>query len=153
VVGQPLDPAKLDPLTRKVCEIGKRNDSAAALSAVALMEQVSRGVAAFFGRYDVHMTPTLAEPPVSLGTLDASEENAFAALLRAGEFAPFTVPANVTGNPAMSVPLCWNAEGLPIGVHFLGRYGDEATLLRLAAQLERARPWRARVPAIAEGVP
>ena len=58
------------------------------------------------------------------------------------------VVANITGNPAMSVPLWWNADGLPIGVHFLGRFGDEATLFRLAAQLEPARPWAARLPPV-----
>ena len=58
------------------------------------------------------------------------------------------VVANITGNPAMSVPLFWNADGLPIGVHFLGRFGDEATLLRLAAQLEQARPWAQVLPSV-----
>ena len=58
------------------------------------------------------------------------------------------VVANLTGNPAMSLPLWWNGGGLPIGVHFLGRFGDDATLFRLAAQLERARPWIGRTPQV-----
>ena len=84
------------------------------------------------------LTPTLGEPPLPLD-VDPSNTSfiAFPAWV-----------ANATGNPAMSVPLYWNAEGLPIGVHFLGRFGDEATLLRLASQLERARPWSGRTPAV-----
>jgi amidase len=64
----------------------------------------------------------------------------------AEKFVPFTPIGNITGQPAMSIPLHWNAEGLPIGVHFVGRFGDEATLFRLAAQLEEACPWNKRFP-------
>lgn len=71
------------------------------------------------------------------------------AVRRGGETIAYAqIIANITGNPAMSVPLWWNSDGLPIGVHFLGNYGAEALLIRLAAQLERARPWSARVPPV-----
>ena len=64
------------------------------------------------------------------------------------EFIPYTPLFNATGQPAMSVPLYWNDEGLPIGMHFIGRYGDEATLFQLASQLEKANPWFDRIPLI-----
>jgi Asp-tRNA(Asn)/Glu-tRNA(Gln) amidotransferase A subunit family amidase len=69
-------------------------------------------------------------------------------MIRTAEFVPFTPICNATGQPAMSVPLYWNAAGLPVGVHFIGRFGDEATLFRLAAQLEAARPWAVRRPQV-----
>jgi amidase len=69
-------------------------------------------------------------------------------MFRAGAFVPFTPIANITGQPAMSVPLYWNAENLPLGSHFIGRFGDEATLFRLAAQLEAAHPWAHRRPPV-----
>jgi amidase len=68
---------------------------------------------------------------------------------RTFDFVPYTPVFNVTGQPAMSVPLHWNVQGLPIGMHFAGRFGDEATLFRLAGQLERARPWADRTPPVA----
>ena len=74
---------------------------------------------------------------------------AFRALEAGGATVAYAgVVANITGNPAMSVPLWWNGDGLPIGVHFLGRYGDEATLIALSAQLEQARPWAGRTPSV-----
>ncbi len=107
---------------------------------------ISREIARFFESYDLLLTPTLAEPPVRLGVLDMMSEDLAAYQERLWRFTPFTYAFNVTGQPAMSVPLSWNAGGLPIGVQFVGRYGDEATLLRLAAQLEQAQPWAARRP-------
>ncbi|MCK5654487.1 MAG: amidase, partial [Dehalococcoidia bacterium] len=98
--------------------------------------------------YDVWLTPTLAEPPVPLGTFDSPPDNPMKGFDRAVVFCPFTPLCNFTGQPAMSVPLYWNAEGLPVGTHFIGRFGDEATLFRLAAQLEEARPWAGRRPPV-----
>ena len=89
---------------------------------------------------------SVAEPPVPLGTFASGPDDPLSGFWRGMEFVPFTPIANVTGQPAMSVPLFWNAAGLPVGTHFFGRYGDEATLFRLAAQLEAARPWAERRP-------
>lgn len=92
------------------------------------------------------LTPTLAEPPLPLGSFDGPEDEPAYGLFRAAAFVPFTPIANITGQPAMSVPLAWS-EGLPVGVHFVGRFGDEATLCRLVAQLDDAQPRRdARPP-------
>jgi amidase len=98
--------------------------------------------------YDLLLTPTLGSPPLKLGSFASTPENPLAGMQVATEFVPFTPICNITGQPAMSVPLYWNTEGLPIGTHFIGRYGDEATLFRLASQLEQARPWAHRRPLV-----
>jgi amidase len=116
----------------------------------------------FFQDYDLYMTPTLAYPPPRLGELKPKSQDLTAmkvvnalhagSLLKASGiidklaresigFTPFTMLANMTGLPAMSVPLHWTPEGLPVGVQFFAPFGDEATLLQLAAQLEKAHPW------------
>jgi amidase len=128
--------------------MGRQHSASAYLLALQDLQKVSRQVARFFLDYDVWLTPTLGEPPVPLGTFDSPPENPLQGLIRAASFVPFTPICNITGQPAMSVPLYWNAEGLPIGSHFIGRFGDEATLFRLAAQLEQARPWAGRRPPV-----
>jgi len=131
------------------------------------LQVAAREIGRFSERYDVLLTPTLAQPPVLIGALQPSgSERLLLKLigtLNAGwllkspkllkplaaktfDYIPYTPIFNVTGQPAMSVPLHWNAAGLPIGMHFVGRFGDEATLFRLAGQLERARPWFDRAP-------
>ena len=110
------------------------------------LQRISRQIARFFSNYDVWLTPTLGEPPVTLGTFSFADGDPFELRRRMATFSPFTYLCNVTGQPAMSVPLYWNAEGLPVGTHFAARSGQEATLFRLAAQLETARPWAARRP-------
>lgn len=112
------------------------------------LQRISRDVARFFRDYDIWLTPTLGEPPVPLGTFSFTGGDPFEVRRRMATFSPFTYLANVTGQPAMSVPLFWNAEGLPVGTHFMGRFGAEATLFRLAAQLETVRLWAGRRPPV-----
>ena len=91
------------------------------------------------------LTPTLAQPPVPIGWV-REPDDPWEQYARAGAFTPFTPPVNVAGLPAASVPFSWTDDGLPIGVHLIGRAGDEATVIRLSAQLEEARPWAERRP-------
>ncbi|MGP9811003.1 amidase [Rhodopseudomonas sp. NSM] len=110
--------------------------------------QISRTVSDFFADIDVFLSPTLCLPPLRIGELDtmASDLSGISPLLR--RYIPGTSLFNMSGQPAMSVPLAWTAGGLPIGMMFAGRYGDEATLLRLASQLEQQRPWKNRRPPV-----
>jgi amidase len=139
---------QVEPLTWALSEMGGQYAAADYLQALVTLQRISRQVADFFVDYDVWLTPTLAEPPVPLGTFDSPPDDPLRGFRRAKEFVPFTPICNITGQPAMSVPLFWNAEDLPIGTHFIGRFGDEATLFRLASQLEQARPWADRRPPV-----
>jgi amidase len=107
---------------------------------------MARTIAQFHQMYDIWLTPTLSAPPMTLGWFDSTPENPLRGYERDAEFCPFTPVQNFTGQPAMSVPLWWNSEELPVGVHFAARFGEEATLFRLASQLEQARPWKHRWP-------
>ncbi len=148
--------------------LGKALSASECANAARLLQITAREVGRFFEQYDVLVTPTLSQPPVPIGALKPSGgEQALLQLigrLNAGwlmsalgvieplaaktfDFVPYTPLFNVTGQPAMSVPLHWNNAGLPIGMQFVGRFGDEATLFRLAGQLERAQPWFDRAPA------
>jgi amidase len=143
---RPVDLEQIEPLTRALYDMGRSFTASDYLVAVRWLQGVSRQIAHFFQDIDVWLTPTLAEPPVTIGTFESTPDDPLAGFYRSFDFVPFAPICNVTGQPAMSVPLYWNKESLPIGVHFIGRYGDEATLFRLAAQLEAARPWSGRKP-------
>lgn len=146
--GEP-GPDEVEPTTRLYWESGKGIPTLDYLFAIEELQRRARGLAAFFQRYDLWMTPTLGGPPVALGAMVGTEEEPLRGHDAMATFLMFDGElANVTGNPAMSVPLGWDSEGLPVGVHFLGRFGDEATLFRLAGQLERARPWADRRPPV-----
>jgi len=154
-----------EPGTWMLAQIGRKFRADELAAAVHRIRAAGRELAAWFDQRDAFLTPTLASPPLRIGALDQKPAERLAlALLRAVpsgmamrklldqiaeqafEFAAFTPLANLTGQPAISVPLHWNEAGLPIGSHFFGRFGDEATLLRLASQLEQAQPWADRRP-------
>lgn len=124
------------------------------IGALMFFNTLSRTVGKVFEQYDVLLTPSVSRPPQRLGVMDQN-----APAVDAYDFTDrhtlslghVCAMFNATGHPAMSVPLYWNAQGLPIGAHFVGRYADEATLFRLAAQLEIARPWDVRRPKICAG--
>jgi amidase len=110
--------------------------------------QISRSLAEFLATCDVFLCPTLCAPPLRLGELDtmSQDQSHISPTLR--RYMPATAMFNMSGQPAMSVPLAWNTAGLPLGMMFAARFGDEATLFRLAAQLEAERPWKAKRPPV-----
>jgi amidase len=145
----PIDPEReheLLPLTRYLRERGSKVLAAELLYAQAFLQAVTRPAVALLDGYDAFLTPTLASPPVPVGYFDEVDpaEN----FERQKRFTPFTALYNISGQPSVSLPLYWNAEGLPIGVMLAARMGGEATLISLSAQLEAARPWRDKHPAI-----
>lgn len=120
---------------------GKQVTAAQYLMSWFQVQTMSRQVAQFHETHDVWMTTTLGTPPVRNGTLDMQEKDLLKATAPLYTYMPYTPLPNLTGQPAISLPLAWAKNGLPIGLHFAGRFGDEATLLRMAGQLEQAKPW------------
>jgi amidase len=149
--GKTITPEQVEPMTWALIEKGRQTNAGDYLMALEDIQRLARDVARLFTKWDVWLTPTLAEPPVPLGTFDPRPDDPLYGFFRSGKFMPFTSICNATGQPAMSVPLFWNDDNLPIGTHFIGRFGDEATLFRLAAQLEAARPWADRRPPVSAG--
>jgi amidase len=132
--------------------MGQKVSAADYLLAIEDCQAFTRRVAQFLTSIDLWLTPTMSTPPALIGEITSTVAEPLRALERGGPTVAYPgVVANITGSPAMSVPLWWNRSGLPIGVHFLGRYGDEATLFRLASQLESARPWSGRTPPATTG--
>lgn len=140
-----------EPFNQFLFEGGSRILAADYVQDVTWFHGVGRDLGRFLEGYDVWLTPTLGSPPPRLGHFDVGKHGGHAVMDRFMQFLAFTTFANMAGLPAMSVPLHWNAEGLPVGSQFTGRYGDEATLFSLAAQLEAARPWAGRRPPIWAG--
>jgi amidase len=149
ILGRPLQLGELEDTTWELVEHGKRFSALDVFRAVGELSAAARSIAPFFEKYDAWLTPTLARPPEMLDVLNRSQGGSAEAWWRFDcEFNAFNPMANITGQPAMSVPLHWTPAGLPIGSLITGRYGGEAALFRLAAQLEQARPWAHRVPPV-----
>jgi amidase len=143
-----VDPALMTPLNRGLVQAAHSTTAAEYAGAVAALQTAARRIVAFWNEVDVVLTPTLALPPVEIGWQERGVDGALEQLHRNTLFTPFTAVANMSGLPAMSLPLHWSEEGLPIGVQAIGAPEGEATLFRLAAQVERARPWADRRPPI-----
>jgi amidase len=142
----PVDDASLlEPINRTFLEQAQQISSADYVRAYTGLQVQGRTFATACAEYDVVLTPTLAKPPVPIGWV-FEPEDPWEQSRRAGAFTPFTPPVNVAGLPAVSVPFTATDDGLPIGIQLIGRAVDEATLIRLSAQLEEARPWADRTP-------
>jgi amidase len=145
----PVEPERLEPLNRALAEAALETTALQYARAVIELQRYARRVAAFWTDVDVVLTPTLAKVPVPIGWV-FEPDDPWEQFRRGGQFTPFTPALNVTGQPAASVPFA-DADGLPVGIQLIARAGDEATLVRLAAQLEEARPWRDRRPPLYVG--
>jgi amidase len=146
--GEAIGPDDVEPGNRFLGDIGGQVSGVDYVRAIEAMQEWSRGVAAWWTDHDILVTPTSPEPPVRLGELAPTNADPTVSD-RMGSLVSFTSPFDITGQPAISLPLHWNADGLPIGVQLAAAYGREDLLLRLSAQLEAAAPWRDRHPAMA----
>ncbi|MGA8296918.1 MAG: amidase, partial [Acidimicrobiales bacterium] len=138
---------ELRPLTRWLRDRGRGADAPRLLSALSTVQIAARQAVVALSSFDVVVTPTLAQRPALVGAIrdDDDPERDFE---RQKRFTPFTAPANLTGQPAISLPLHWTDDGLPIGIQIIGAPAGETVLLSLAADIERARPWSDRLPAV-----
>jgi amidase len=147
-VGRDITPDDVEPLTWALVELGRSIAAPDYVDSQHATLDLQRNVEQWFASgYDLVLTPTLGEPPVPLGTFQTPDEPLLG-FTRAATFVPYTPLANMSGQPAVSVPLYWNADNLPIGVQLMGAYGRENLLIRVASQLEQARPWADRVPPV-----
>jgi amidase len=146
VSGREATETDVEPLTWWLRQLGQRQSAPAYVGALARLHAFSREVVALWDRYDVALTPALAQRPVRHGEIDACGDSPAEEFRRSGEFTPYAAQFNVTGQPAVSVPLFHGDDGLPTAVQLVGPPAGEGLLLALSSQLERARPWAQRAP-------
>jgi amidase len=138
------DPELLEPLNRALAAAAHETSSVVFAQSVVGLQRLARRIVEFWNDIDILLTPSLAKLPVPIGWVFEPDEP-WEQFARGGEFTPFTPIVNVTGQPAASVPF-GIVDGLPVGVQLIGRPADEATLFRLASQIEQAHPWAQHLP-------
>jgi amidase len=148
VIGHEPEADELEPLTWASLKAGRRQTGADVMRSLQETRMLARQVVAFFDEVDVYLTPVLGTPVPEIGHIDPVNLEPREVNRRQARAFPFTPPFNFSGQPSMSLPLEVDSDGLPIGMMFSGRYGDEATLFRLAAQLEKEAPWKDRRPQV-----
>lgn len=148
-VGKKLTSDIVEPSNWQFYELGRNIKAFDYLSSSNAIRAICRKIAHFWTKYDIWLTPVNTEPAPKIGEFFKPDRQIN--WDRMGRYAPYCTIFNWTGQPAMSVPLFWNSEGMPIGVQFVGKYADEATLFRLASQLEKAMPWAWRIPPTSKG--
>lgn len=146
--GGAADLDHLEGLTLGLYRMGQQVTAAQYMGAQVAFQQAGRSIARWQQGYDIWLTPTLGGPPMTIGTMDFDLTDPMAAYAPVMDYTPFTPIQNATGQPAINVPLHWTDAGLPVGVQFAGRFGDDAGLLALAMQLEAAAPWSHRRPPV-----
>ena len=146
LAGRPPEDDEIEPLSRAIYEHAQSLSSVAFLGATAQLQALARGLVAFFAEYDLLLTPALAERPLEIGECNGVGENPMEDLARSGRFTPFTSLYNVTGQPAISVPLGFGDDGLPTAAHLVAKPLGEDTLLQVAAQMESALGRPAQMP-------
>ncbi|MEX0447674.1 amidase [Xenorhabdus sp. SGI246] len=147
IVGRPVTPNDVEPVTWAILERGRSISGMAHSNDIEKIRLLGRELTSDLVSYDIFITPTLAQLPRPMGYYDMSEPDIdrYNAKLTDSMFA---YPFNITGQPAISLPLGWSDDGIPIGIQLVGRYGDEATVLQVSAQLEQAMPWKGRRPSV-----
>src|SRR4051812_7143871 len=147
LAGRPPEEDEIEPLSRAIYERAMQTPAIAYLGAVAQLQAMARGIVAFFAGYDLLLTPALAERPLAIGDCTGYGEQPMADLARSGRFTPYTSLFNVTGQPALTIPVGFGDDGLPTSAQLVGKPLGEDTLLQVAMQIETARPWvQARPP-------
>ncbi len=154
-VGRPVTEDDVEPLTWALAQMGRQVTGPRFIATLAEALAGSARAAAWWrspgqpqSGFDLLLTPTLGEPPVAHGTFRSTSERPLDGFRRAGTFVPFTTQANVSGQPAISLPMYWTPDGLPVGIQLVAAFGREDLLIQVAAQLESAAPWIDRIPPI-----